>query len=547
MNPPQGPEPDPETASPGPGRPEDPPGRFSRLAPWVLLAFAVLVVLSVRIRLLGMPLERDEGEYAAGGQLLLRGLPMYSHLYTMKLPGTHAAFALSMALFGETPAGIRLGFLFANLAAIALVCLLGLRVADARTGALAAAAYALLSLSPSVLGLAAHATHFVVVPALLGFLALEHAIGRRRPWEIAAAGVLLGLAPLMKQSGAFLILFAGLRLAAAEFRRTPRETSASLRRLAALALGVALPYAITCRLVWRAGDFERFWFWTMQYGRAYVGEVTAGEALSHFARGAGTVTGPAAGIWLLALAGLALAIRKPGARPSGPWLAALLACSAVAVCPGFWFRPHYFVVALPAIALLAGAGVRSLLALAASRPAPVRALPWVVAAAAFAQPLVAHARILFTLPPAVATRAMYPGRSYPFPEAEKIGRFLRDASAPADRVAVLTSEPEICFYADRRSATGYIYMYPLNEDHPWALDMRIEMQEEIARAAPAWAVLLVPDSPVGPELHIAGRRFERVCVLEVTGDVSAPLITGEAARAWEGGGAEALVVYRRTP
>lgn len=37
------------------------------------------------------PLERDEGEYAYAGQLMLQGIPPYQLAYNMKLPGTYAA------------------------------------------------------------------------------------------------------------------------------------------------------------------------------------------------------------------------------------------------------------------------------------------------------------------------------------------------------------------------------------------------------------------------------------------------------------------------
>ena len=35
------------------------------------------LVVAIRIRLLGIPLERDEGEYAYAGQLILQGVPPY--------------------------------------------------------------------------------------------------------------------------------------------------------------------------------------------------------------------------------------------------------------------------------------------------------------------------------------------------------------------------------------------------------------------------------------------------------------------------------------
>ena len=71
-----------------------------------------------------MPLERDEGEFAYVGQLMLQGIPPYKIASNMKLPGTYAAYAAIMAVFGETPSGIRIGLMLVNIAATVLVFLL---------------------------------------------------------------------------------------------------------------------------------------------------------------------------------------------------------------------------------------------------------------------------------------------------------------------------------------------------------------------------------------------------------------------------------------
>src|SRR3954465_740901 len=90
-----------------------------------LLALILTLNCALRFHLRNIPLERDEGEYAYAGQLMLQGIPPYKLAYNMKLPGTYAAYALIMAVFGQTTEGIRMGVLIVNLAAIFLVFLLG--------------------------------------------------------------------------------------------------------------------------------------------------------------------------------------------------------------------------------------------------------------------------------------------------------------------------------------------------------------------------------------------------------------------------------------
>ena len=162
---------------------------------WCALAVIVFgLVIAIRIRLLGIPLERDEGEYAYAGQLMLQGIPPYTLAYSMKFPGTYASYALIMSIFGQTIFGIHFGLLLVNAATIALIFFIGRRLINSIAGIAAAMSYAVLSASPSVLGLFAHATNFVMLPVLGGTLLIlklseseHHAIGR-----IFAIGSLFG-------------------------------------------------------------------------------------------------------------------------------------------------------------------------------------------------------------------------------------------------------------------------------------------------------------------------------------------------------------------
>ena len=169
-------------------------GKLVQFAWWALATIVFTLVVAIRIRLLGIPLERDEGEYAYAGQLMLQGIPPYKLAYNMKFPGTYAAYALIMSMFGQTISGIHVGFLLVNAATIALVFLLGRRLINEMAGLVAAASYAVLSLSPTVLGFAAHATHFVMLPVLGGVLLLLDQPARAPFGRLFASGVLFGLA-----------------------------------------------------------------------------------------------------------------------------------------------------------------------------------------------------------------------------------------------------------------------------------------------------------------------------------------------------------------
>ena len=118
------------------------------------------------------------------------------------------------------------------------------------------------------------------------------------------------------------------------------------------------------------------------------------------------------------------------------------------------------------------------------------------ASAAVLYPAYRERAFFFTLPLERISRAIY--GTNPFPEAVVIAKRIADDTLPEDRVAVLGSEPEICFYARRRSATGYIYMYGLMEAQPYARRMQQEAIREIEAQAPRYIVFVnVPQSWLG--------------------------------------------------
>ena len=69
--------------------------------------------------------------------------------------------------------------------------------------------------------------------------------------------------------------------------------------------------------------------------------------------------------------------------------------------------------------------------------------------------------------------------------------YIREHSAPDARVAVLGSEPQIYFYAHRRSASGFIYMYDLVQLHDYAGQFQREMIAEIEAAKPLFLVMVI--------------------------------------------------------
>ena len=409
---------------------------------------------------------------------------------------------------------------------------------DPFSAGMAAVAYSILSESPALLGMAAHATHFVAFFGLAGaYLLWRHLQSGRLPWvhgagQAFASGLLMGIAFLMKQQAVFLMVFGGAALAAfaiavsvSSYRRgefSPRQVLRLTLYAVIYCAGAVLPYALICLWLWHAGVFEKFWFWTVTYAGQYVGEIPLSLAAESFQQNAGGIFQLNWTIWTLALVGCAsLAIRGKATPGLRPFVFGFLACSFLCVCPGFYFRPHYFITMLPAVAILAGGGGCELCRLADrwkwaataspsnerpsrrkrehSKPekgaeSPIIGLgPLTVPAAllvlaALVWPIWTLRGFFFDFPPQLACRLVYSAN--PFVECPVIAKYLKEHTAADETVAVVGSEPEVFFDAQRKSATGYIYTYGLMESQPLAESMQKEMIAEIETSKPRFIVLV---------------------------------------------------------
>ena len=451
---------------------------------------ALALVVFVRLRVADVPLERDEGEYAYAGQLILHGIPPYRLAYNMKFPGTYYAYALILAVLGPSPRAIHTGLMVVNAATTLLVFFIGRRLLGEFGAALAAATFALLSVDRWILGVFGHATHFVLLPALGGLLLLLRALDSDRRLSYLGAGVLLGLAVLMKQHAIF---FPALGIAIVFWgclQRKPGGLRLAFQNAALVGLGAAIPFAVVVALFTEQDVVGRFWFWTFQYAKEYVSWEPWSEAIPAFGRGLRVITSATLPFWLLAGMGfIALWVTRCTANVRF-FLGGLLAASFLALCPGFYFREHYFILLLPAVALYVGLALLTLermSSMVAGHHAArlVSVAVFCVLAASY---LIKEHDYLFSMSPIELSRTRYSGN--PFLAAAEIATYIREHTSPDDSIAVLGSEPEIYFYADRRPATGYLYTYPLMENQRYSTGMQDEMIRQIEAVHPEYVVFV---------------------------------------------------------
>ncbi|TAL04597.1 MAG: phospholipid carrier-dependent glycosyltransferase, partial [Verrucomicrobia bacterium] len=435
-----------------------------------------------------------------------------------------------------------------------LMFLLGRRLMDARYAVAAAVTFALMTAGNSVLGLAGHANHFVVVFTLLGLWCLLNWDEKRNARWAFFSGLALSLAVLMKQHAAVFIIFGGVWLTVRAFTKFLPEEKNGWRHLLFFAAGCACPLLITAILLGAAGVLDRMWLWTFKYAAQYATltplHIAPGLFVTAFAR----VIEPFLPLWLLGGAGFLSALL---ARNSGPrrWFILGFGLAGFAfVCPGLVFRNQYFIGALPALALSVGVAWQASERWLARRPQwqGLSLLPLSLVLLALACGVASEWTAWVELPPRKLAWKNYWGN--PFNEVPVLADYIRQHSGPRETLAVLGSEPQAYFYAQRRAATGYLYTYPLMEDQPYARRMQEEMAAQIAAAQPRFVLLVnVPVSWLvrpGADRFLfdwwssySPNRYEVVAVCQGNFHSPSKWFWQEAARACPPSSMPSLVLY----
>ncbi|MBI4929742.1 MAG: glycosyltransferase family 39 protein [Bacteroidetes bacterium] len=484
---------------------------------FLLLAVLVLLVSSIRWRLAGMPLERDEGEYAYFGHLILKGIPPYSEAYNMKLPGIYYMYALIMAVFGESFKGIHIGLLIMNAGTMLLLFSAFKRFFNPMTGLITAGFYGLMAITFNVLGFAAHATHFAVFYVALSlFLAPFNSPegGKQqssRNIRIFLFGISLGFAFLMKQQAVYFILFGGIVFVSFEvinaggLKSFFKSTLRGVRGAVLFSLGVFVPYLLVVLIMLASGTFDKFWFWTVQYASKYASGLPWSQGKDLLDMTFAPIWTEFKWIWILAIAGCVVVLLPAFSMKQKILAIAFAVFAALATTPGFYFRQHYFIVALPAAALLASIALDYAGRWTAEK-IKIKLIgilfPLIVFAFLYNN-IVTKSKFFYAdEDPVALCKAIY--GTNPFVESVEIANYIKANSSDTDKIAVLGSEPQIPFYANRKSATGHIYTYGLMEIHEYNLKMQEEMIAEIEKAKPLFLVfcnvpfswLSKPNSPM---------------------------------------------------
>jgi len=461
--------------------------------PYLLILGVIMILTALcRLRSLGVPFERDEGEYAYAAQEMLKGIPPFQSVHHVKLPGVYAMYALFISLFGHSVKAVHLGLIFCNLTCIAFCYVIARRLFNSLSAVFAAFVYAVFTLSDATYGFTANTEHFVLLftlPAILLLLIatddLAHRQFKKTALSLFFSGLLLGLAYTMKQHALYFIVFAVAFYIYSSVRSGIIFKGRFLSYGIVLAIGICIPLLILCLIFARLHLFDTFWFWTFYYPRAYVSQIPLKIASLTFRSSFRPIIKDNWPVLLLSAAGFAVTAFQKESKHKF-FLLIFAAASAFMVAAGFYFFKHYFLNAAPALAFFAAAAIYWLNEVwlkigntTLRTVGPIILLPLMILLLVYINRYYYFSDDDYTI-----SRKVY-GNNI-FPESPAIGAYLDQHTLPTDKIAILGSEPQIYFYANRSAATGFIYTYEMMKIHPYVVQFQNQMIQEIEVAKPKY-------------------------------------------------------------
>lgn len=404
-----------------------------------ILGFSILL----RLAFLHEPFERDEGQYAAIGQEILRGGIPYRDAIEIKPPGVFYLYALAIKLFGATPEGIRIfTSIYATLTVISVYAF-ARRIAGVRAGLFAALTYGVFSTLPMYQGSSSNSEVFLVLPLTAGTLFFVMVLESGERKFLCYSGICAALAMIIKTVALPVIVFELLLIA---FIRSGKERWKDvLKDGVAFVLPLIISAALTCSYFALRGGFEDFYYWNVLFPSTYK---------------ASGITGPRLSVVVKHLMP-SLLFPMTVALFSLPWfwsckrtlsglftLLLIPAAWCVVALPGKFF-PHYFITMIPFLSIPAGIALAHL----SSVRKPVALFFLAVAIILLGFSIKENYRFYTVYPPETVSMKKYGSI---FVSAVPVAKYLKEHTVPDDYIFQWGLEPEIYFLADRRSPVPYL-------------------------------------------------------------------------------------------
>lgn len=458
-----------------------------------LLILAILVFF-IRYQFIDIPLERDEGDYALAGKLILEGAKPYVDVFEQKPPGLFYSYAVVSLFFGTTAQGLHLGFIFVNILTMGFIAYAMRFLVDEFAGIGSAASFLALSMNPYISGYSIQAEHLLVFNVSVSFFFLALFYRSKQLWNLIAAGAFVAISATIKQNGVFFIGIVVLGVFAMHWNKNKLNFKKLTKEYPALAIGGFSIFALLLLGMLIQGVWDEFIFWAITFPREfYVSAIPLERGLEYLQAAYNRISGFNPWLWYTSLIGFVIVFLSPLNWPKKIWFLMVLLLSFFSVWPGFRFYGHYWIQFIFGLSLGLGLLAYSLRYWLQKLIKPQ--LSGIVVSsllALFLILLIAEKGQYFFSPSGEQIMNNIYGDN-PFMESRKIAEFIKskNPNPEVDKILVFGSEPQIILETGLDSPTPHTFMVFVASQHPASAAWRAEYLAMLDKNEAKYAVIVV--------------------------------------------------------
>ncbi len=481
----------------------------------VFLSTPVLIIAIMgltwilRMQFWGQPFQMDEGGYAYEAWVMGQGLVPYKDVYEHKPPGILVLYNLAFLLSGPSALSVKVLASIYTLGTVLAIFLVARKLAGSAAGCFAALLFAIFSSGPNIGGGSVNTEVFMVLPYTLAAYSFLKAIETGRRDGYFFAGLWTGLACTIKQVALVNLLWVAGYLLVRMWRAKEWDIRARVVTDGLwVMVGAVLPWIPFVLYFYVKGALKEFYFWQVSFNLGYIssGHQNFPNFFIFFDRFREVLSENSL-LWLFALTGigwgrqeLSVGLRSGQTAASSspkPMAWTLMATwpvfSFLGVALGGRFYDHYFIQMIPSLAVLGGVGLQVLIYKIRSLGVDVLKRP----AAPIMAGIFAWAFVVFIITDAPyyfkynGDQISYHQYKTPlFSVTRFIGMYLKKHTQPDDLVFVWRVNPEINFYALRKSPVPSIVFVYWGSMMPW--DPHEEVMQSLKRTPPKFIVAMEP-------------------------------------------------------
>lgn len=474
---------------------------------FLILFFAFII----RLPFLNEPLDADTGLFAAIGRSMHEGIVLYKDAIDNKPPGVFLLFFLLFTIFEPGPFVVNMFIVSWQILTVFLFYCLIKEIFNKRVVYIVTLIFAAFSSSPFIYGVSAETENFMVTFIITGFYFFLKSLKKQNNlFLMFLAGFSLGIGFIFKATSvaelSAVIVFLSLiyvwpcvskatlncepKARQSPTERLPRrfvprndslimqgciaarENSPAfsfLPRCLVLLFGFLTPFLISLIYFSSRDLFKEFIFAIFIYNLKYAQVLGygSGNYWDKFLYFGFKIFQRFSLFWitgLIFIVGTALNLMKNKKDSKALsfndeiclFISLWAMFSFLGVCSSGMFFPYYYITLVPSLSMMGGYVILSFLDKAKFDWRNYKNILLVLfMACSLAYTLLLHYKFYFVYTPEEISRKKYPWPCVAFVEAREAGEYIKDRINPDEYIYVWAEEPEIYFYAGKKSIEPY--------------------------------------------------------------------------------------------